>query len=351
MQEVTLSENCWIYLGPLKPLDMVEFRVVLYDVEGYINIRSEEMTEPDVENLYPVEFKRASPSAATILHRCRRPNSFTPDQIDGNTLRHLMGKKATIPLDVIFAYRALFPESIGQIKVDYERDLIDVLREVTSRIIPCLAKLGDLLEAVSFCPDVPDAPSWMLNIANSGHIWNATHYFGMWCATRNFGVPSPSTHRVSRDMDSLHVTGLIVDSVAVISDEFPLYVLENQATWHEKVRDMLVQWRIGTQNTLIASFEESVIEILFAQTNAIEEMADIVLSKLEKVCLHLLLCTMGFSANKESYRTSSTTKMTRRYLAILSTGLKLWRILPIEISKLQKGTIRRRHELLRCMSG
>ncbi|KAH9217457.1 heterokaryon incompatibility protein-domain-containing protein [Leptodontidium sp. 2 PMI_412] len=283
VQEVALSENCWIYLGQLKPLNMLEFGVMLYEVEGYLNLRSEEITQPDVEYLYPIEFKRGMPSAATILHRCLRPNSFATDQIDGNTLRHLMGKKAKIPLDVIFAYRALFPESIGQIKVDYQRDLIDVLREFTFRIVPCLAKLGDLLETVSYCPDIPDAPSWVLNITDSGHVWNATHYFGVWYATHNFGVPSPSTanspmtHRISPDMNTLHVKGIIVDRVAVISDEFPHYLLENQATWHEKVRDMLIQWRICTHNALIASFEESIIEILFAATNAVEEMRDKVL--------------------------------------------------------------------------
>lgn len=80
--------------------------------------------------------------------------SFTTYQIDRETLRHLIGKKAKVPLDVIFAYRAPFPEFIGQIKVDYQRDLIDVLREINIPIVLCLKKLSDLLEVVSHCPSV-----------------------------------------------------------------------------------------------------------------------------------------------------------------------------------------------------
>jgi hypothetical protein len=128
VQEVALSENCWIYLGQLRPLNISDFGGMLYEVEGYMNVRSEEMAQPDLEYLYPVSFKRGSPSTATILHRTLRPKSFATDQIDGETLRHLMGKKAKVPLDVIFAYRALFPESISQIKMNYQRDLISVLR-------------------------------------------------------------------------------------------------------------------------------------------------------------------------------------------------------------------------------
>jgi hypothetical protein len=274
---------------------------MLYEVEGYMNLRWEETTQPDLEYLYPVSFKRGSPSDATILHRTLRPKSFAADRINQETLRHLMGKKAKIPLDVIFACRALFPESIGQVKVDYQRDLIDVLREVTVRIIPCLKKLGDLLEVVSHCPSVPEAPSWTLNITGGRHVWNATHYFGVWYATHNFSVSStsttnsPMTHRISFDMETLHVKGIIVDHVVVVSDEFPHYVLENQATWHEKIRDMLTQWRICTQNGLNTGFEESIIDILFAATNAAEEIADKVnqTHKFEKVCLDLFLCLLN----------------------------------------------------------
>lgn len=274
---------------------------MLYEVEGYMNLRSEEITQPDLEYLYPVSFLRGSPSYATIIHRTLRPTSFATDQINGEILRHLMGKKAKIPLDVIFAYRALFPESIGQIKVDYQRDLIDVLREFNFRIVPRLEKLGDLLETVSHCPRIPEAPSWMLNITGGGHVWNATHYFGMWYATRSLGVSSPTTtkcpmtHRISFDRETLHVKGIIFDHVTVISDEFPHYMLESQATWHEKVHDMLTQWRIRTQNALSTGFEESIIDILFAATNAAEEMADKVSQThgFEKVCLDLFLCLLN----------------------------------------------------------
>jgi hypothetical protein len=156
------------------------------------------------------------------------------------------------------------------------------------------------LEVVSHCPGIPEAPSWTLNITSGGHVWNATHYFGSWYATRNFDVSSasttncPMTHRISFDMETLYVKGIIVDRVAVVSDEFPYYVLENHATWHEKVRDMLTQWRICTQNSF-TGFEESIIDILFAATNAVEKIADEVSQthRFEKVCLDLFLCLLN----------------------------------------------------------
>jgi hypothetical protein len=299
VQEVALSENCWIYLGQLNPMKMLDFTVMLWEVEGYMNKRSEETTQPDLEYLYPMSFKRGSPSTATSLHRTLRPGSLATDQKDfGETLRHLIGKKAKFPLDIIFACRALFPESIGQIKVNYQRDLIGVLREVTVRIIPHFKKLGDLLEVVSHCPGIPGAPSWTLDITGGERVWNATHYFGVWNATRSFGASSTTTtncsmtHRISSDMGTIHVQGIIVDRVAVVSDEFPHYALENQARWHDKVRDMLTQWRVSTQKCLNIGFEESIIDILFAATSAAEELADKIsqTNRFEKVCLDLFLC-------------------------------------------------------------
>jgi hypothetical protein len=119
----------------------------------------------------------------------------------------------------------------------------------------------------------------------------------MWNATRSLGVLSttttnyPMTHRISSDMETLHVKGIIVDRVAVVSDEFPHYTLENQVRWHEKVRNMLIQWRLCTQKGFNTGFEESIIDVLFAAINAGEEMADKIKqnTRFEKVCLNLFL--------------------------------------------------------------
>jgi hypothetical protein len=130
-----------------------------------------------------------------------------------------------------------------------------------------------------------------------GHLWNATHYYGMWYATRNFGASTtmsnfPMTHRLSSDMKALHVKGIIVDHVAVVSDEFPHYALEKQARWHENVREMLTKWRVCAQKCLDAGFEESIIDVLFAATNYAKELADKIdqTNKFEKFCLDSFLC-------------------------------------------------------------
>ncbi len=94
-----------------------------------MNKRSEETTQPELNYLYPMSFKRGNPSTATRLHRRHQPFSrATTERGIEAILRHLIGKKAQVPLDIIFACRALFPETIGQIKANYQRDLIDVLK-------------------------------------------------------------------------------------------------------------------------------------------------------------------------------------------------------------------------------
>lgn len=292
MQEVALNENCWVYLGQLSPVKMLEFTVMLWDVEGYINKRWEAMTQLDLEYLYRVSFKRGSPATATTLHSPLRSRSLDTDQENfEQTLKHLIGKKAKIPLDVIFAYRALFPESIGQIRVSYKRDLIDVLREVTVQILPYIRKLGDLLDVVSHCPGIPGAPSWTLNFTCGEHVYNAAHYFGVWRATK---INCPITHRVSSDSETLHVNGIIVDRVAAVSDEFPPYALENQAKWHKEVRDVLTQWRVRSQGSLNIGFEESIINVLFAAVNVVEDFANKFgqYNRLEQVCSNSFLCLL-----------------------------------------------------------
>lgn len=276
VQEVALSKDCWIYLGQLKPLKLLDFAAMLYEVEGYMNKRSEEIASPDSEYLYPVSYKRGSPSSATILHQTLKPKNSTTGQIDGDTLKHLMGKKAKVPLDVIFAYRALFPKTIGKIKVDYDRNLIDVLKESTVRIIPSLKKLDDLLEVVSHCSSLPGAPSWILNITGGQYAWNASHYFGTWFAARNFKVSSasaPKTHWISSDMDTLFVKGIIFDHTVLVSEVFPQYKLKDQNIWHEKVLAMLTHWRMCSQSMVNIGFDESLVDILFAARIAAEEMA------------------------------------------------------------------------------
>jgi hypothetical protein len=146
----------------------------------------------------PRELQEMEPSTTTHLHSTLRSESLATDFGDfGEIIRHLISKKAKVPLDIIFACRALFPESIGQIKVNYQTDLIGILREVTVRIIPQFKKLGDLLEVVSHCLGVPGAPSWMLNITGGERVWNACHYFGVWNATRCIGASSTTTTNCS----------------------------------------------------------------------------------------------------------------------------------------------------------
>lgn len=258
----------------------LNFMVMLRDVEGYMNVRSERLVQQERECLYPVEFQRGSPSIASQLHS----SSWCTDAsaMDGNILSNLIGKKAKNQLDIVFACRALFPQTFGQIKVDYERELNSLLREVTVRIIPGLRKLGDLLDLVGQCPAVPRAPSWTLNLTCGKHLHPATPYFGLWVTTR---LISSNTARISSDEKTLQVQGVIVDHVSIVSDEFPHYTLRDQARWHEEVHAVLIEWRARTSKLPKDGFEEGLVAVLYAATNSMEQTAEIFSqhSRLERV--------------------------------------------------------------------
>lgn len=294
VQEVALNENCWIYLGQREPMKMSDFGAMLWDVEGHMNRVSEAVIQQDRENKYPVAFQRGSPSTALTLHRCYFGSvGLTMNQ---ETLEQLIGKKAKYPLDVVFASRALFPESIGQIKVDYGRDLVDVLREVTVRIIPGIKKLGELLVLVSHCPAVSGAPSWTLNLTCGEHLHGASHYWAMW---RTTNLNSPNTARVSSDGETLHVKGVIVDYVSIISDEFPHYTLGDQARWHEEVHAMLTQWRACTQGPLKNWFEEAIVDVLYAAEDTVKQIAD-------EIGQHVKFQRVRFDSDPSFFNNTST---------------------------------------------
>lgn len=161
-----------------------------------------------------------------------------------------------------------------EIEIDCERDHVKLLIEATVRLLPCLIRLGDLLEVVSHCSSIRGAPSWTLNPTGGGHIWGLQHFFGawnadVWNATHSY-FPllyhcfKLETFYVSDDMKSLFVKGIIVDRVAIVSETFPRYLLATQATWHRTVRELLLQWQECIQKSLEISFEESLIDILFS---------------------------------------------------------------------------------------
>lgn len=264
VQEVALNKNCWVYIGSLEPMGLLDFRVMLYEVEGHTNVRSEALAEPVADDLYPVAFRRTGLlSRAMELHDHK--DYLDENLLDDTVLRSILGKRAKYPLDVIFALRALMPQTLGQIPVDYKLDLAEVMREATVLLLPKLKRLGDLLETVSLCPAVEGAPSWTLNFAFGGHLGSSCHFWGMWYASTmnssNVTVTSPDGH-------VLHTKGRIVDYATAVSDTFPHYTTSRQAKWHEETRNILSRWRQNClEHDLRKGFEDSVSDILLAATD------------------------------------------------------------------------------------
>ncbi|KAK8079064.1 uracil phosphoribosyltransferase-domain-containing protein [Apiospora phragmitis] len=221
----------------------------------------------DPQALYPVSRGRGSPTLATFLHK---PGNASI--LDEEMLRLLMAKKAKSPHDLVFACRALFPETFGQIKVDYQRDLADILRELSARIIPRISDLGGFLGLVSLCTRVPGPPSWVLNLQCDVPPDTKSHYFGLWpFTTSQLGVCQAA--KILADGKTLALRGRIVDHVALVSDEFPFYSLPNQQRWHKDVHTLLRAWKAAcTNGSLKSTFEEAMEYILYAFINSGDSM-------------------------------------------------------------------------------
>ncbi|KAK6836659.1 hypothetical protein PG987_007154 [Apiospora arundinis] len=226
IQEVISNENCWVYLGNGKPIAMISFSVMLYELEKDINVNWEPLFAPNTGALYPASMGRRSASMATILHT---PGLTHP--LNAEVLYRLMDKKAQIPHDSVFACRALFPNSFGQISVDYQRDLSDILRELSARVIPELRDLGAFLSLVALCLPVPRAPSWVLNLQWDLAPGTNTPYFACWSST-TMSFLAPHTAEILPDGKPLALKGIIVDHVALVSAEFPTYSPQDQERWH-----------------------------------------------------------------------------------------------------------------------
>ncbi|KAK7995355.1 hypothetical protein PG990_014128 [Apiospora arundinis] len=268
IQEVISNENCWVYLGNGKPIAMISFSVMLYELEKDINVNWEPLFAPNTGALYPASMGRRSASMATILHT---PGLTHPLNVE--VLYRLMDKKAQIPHDSVFACRALFPNSFGQISVDYQRDLSDILRELSARVIPELRDLGAFLSLVTLCLPVPRAPSWVLNLQWDLAPGTDTPYFGCWpFTTRSF--LAPHTAEILPDGKTLALKGIIVDHVALVSAELPTYSPQDQERWHIDVRTLLRIWKdTCTREGPRYKFEEAMEYILFPIINVAEQLA------------------------------------------------------------------------------
>ncbi|KAH8662565.1 heterokaryon incompatibility protein-domain-containing protein [Xylariales sp. PMI_506] len=265
IQEVVLNENGWVYLALLRPMKFSTFHVFLWEVEGFLNVRLEQLTSTIPENLYPVSFSRGSPSCATRLH-----SDFDTTQEYDEVLPYLMAKTAKNPLDLVFACRALLPETFGQIKVDYTRNLPDVLREMTALIIPKFESLGKLLCLVCHCPPVSGEPSWTLNLLHNIPWYAASPYYGVWRAAEPMGVTACQKACVGEDGKTLCVRGIIIDEVALASPEFPRYSLLDQKRWHRNVHALLRAWENRCRDTLTSKYEVAIARILYAALRSTE---------------------------------------------------------------------------------
>ncbi|KAK7964187.1 hypothetical protein PG988_011161 [Apiospora saccharicola] len=207
------------------------------------------------------------PTAIMALHTFR---GFSGLIQDVENLYLLMTKKASNPHDLVFACRAQFPDTFGQIVVDYQRDLSDILREVTAHIISQTYSLGGLLGLVSLCPAVPGAPSWALKLYWDGppRTTSYFHYFGL----GSLRLPYAEYHlaaRVLPDGETLSLRGFVVDHVALVSDPFPTYTLPYTRRWHNDVHTLLKGWRsVCASGGLKSTFEEGLEYILYAPANS-----------------------------------------------------------------------------------
>ncbi|KAK7911998.1 hypothetical protein PG985_014479 [Apiospora marii] len=264
IQEVVLSSNCWVYLGDRNPREIMKLQASLARIELDIKEKWKQVRNTqDPGALYPPWRELDTPTKVLSLHK-----SWTNRHPTAENLRLLMTKKAKTAHDLVFACRALFPNHFGKIVVDYQRDLSDILRELTAYIIPQTYDVGSLLGLVSLCPPVPRAPSWVLNLQWDRPPKTTSHYSGLrfYMSTRSGYT---QTARVLPDGKTLSLRGIVADRIALLSDLFPTYSLASQERWHNDAHTLLMAWKSACVGAALKStFEEGLEYILYAPADS-----------------------------------------------------------------------------------
>ncbi|KAI0446140.1 heterokaryon incompatibility protein-domain-containing protein [Xylaria telfairii] len=138
----------------------------------------------------------------------------------GNPLSIMAYKQASVPHDLVYGIRSLFPNSLGLVPVDYGRDLLELYVEVTKIFINTSDSM-EVLQLACHGEKPLGWPSWVPNFSSpdigKNVSWrNVYQYYGKQ-GSRYHAV------RYSDDNKALFIPGVEIAAISDnISEDFPL---------------------------------------------------------------------------------------------------------------------------------
>lgn len=147
VQEVIASRSCRIYWGQSSTLTLN----TLDDLIGILQLAGGRTIDDG-------KLEKALEMHMLVLDR--RLKSFDSRLTRFDLLTALVDKQASLPQDKIFALRAIFPRTFGQIPVDYNRDITKIHIEAAISIIKTTRSL-DILRYACHSGKRLGCPSWV----------------------------------------------------------------------------------------------------------------------------------------------------------------------------------------------
>jgi len=130
----------------------------------------------------------------------------------------LVDKQASLPQDKIFALRTVFPQTFGQIPVDYDRDITEIHTEASIAIIRITQRL-DILRYACHGGKRPGCPSWVPD-------WTSHDPSKGILASRATKFCNPLV-TFPKDVSRIRLKGMVVGILSdEISDTFHVETLE-----------------------------------------------------------------------------------------------------------------------------
>ncbi|KAJ2991518.1 hypothetical protein NUW58_g2485 [Xylaria curta] len=191
VQEVVLSRRYVVYCGDYDPISGSDF---MNRIRAGLNLLNEPWDYMASYSLYP-----GNPlfEVAPVM---------------------MAQKQATMPHDVVFGLRFLFPNSLGLIEVDYTRNYLDIYNEATRNLVKFTRSL-DILYWACHPEKNPGLPSGVPDFSSLG-ITKGTKWTGQ--RGGGLGQLKHSDAQFSQDAMELLVRGSPITKVSgTISAEFP----------------------------------------------------------------------------------------------------------------------------------
>jgi hypothetical protein len=231
VQEVALNRKCWVYHGYSKPVSPDAFARSVNLIDYYLGFL-------DVRSLDNTIASRAWSHKYNNIIELHCLSHHREQHLDRNTFfQALIEKKATDPRDLIFGLRAIYPNILSKIDVDYSSTVERVFTEAAIAILESSKKLYPLVHYACLGPKTFNVPSWVPDWTCFAE--SRIDEYPNWV----LGDLQEPIWIFDETCNSISLKGMFLGTVIhPISEVFPLADEGNLDEWYDGAREMLQSW-------------------------------------------------------------------------------------------------------------